>query len=61
MKIYNRWGEVIFETTDFEQGWNGWDATTRQLAPNGVYTYTVNFLGPRGKIWDLKGYTTLVK
>ena len=22
-KIYNRWGEVVFETNDLSQGWNG--------------------------------------
>ena len=23
MKIYNRWGELLFTTKDFQQGWNG--------------------------------------
>jgi gliding motility-associated-like protein len=30
MQIYNRWGDVIFETTDLENGWDGTDGNGRE-------------------------------
>jgi gliding motility-associated-like protein len=42
MQIYNRWDEVIFETTDLEKPWHG-PATTdgAHFAQDGVYFYRV--------------------
>lgn len=41
MKIYNRWGEVIFETHDPEIGWDG---TYRgRMMQDGVYLYTIKY------------------
>ena len=39
-KIYNRWGQVVFATTDRNQGWNGTFKGT--LQPMDVYTYTLD-------------------
>ncbi|MBK7443237.1 MAG: gliding motility-associated C-terminal domain-containing protein [Bacteroidetes bacterium] len=30
MQIYNRWGDIIFETTDLENGWDGTDGSGRE-------------------------------
>ncbi len=39
LRIYNRWGELVFETTDIE---NKWDGTFRgQLLNPGVYVYYI--------------------
>lgn len=39
LRIYNRWGELVFETTDIEQKWDG---TFRgQLLNPGVYVYYI--------------------
>ena len=35
-KIFNRWGELVFETTDITQGWDG----TYKGQPQPVETYT---------------------
>ncbi len=38
LQIYNRWGEMIFETKDFYKGWDGKDA------PSGIYVWRVSYL-----------------
>jgi gliding motility-associated-like protein len=38
MKIFNRWGELVFESSN---GFEGWDGTYRgQLVMPQVFTYT---------------------
>ncbi|MCU0433562.1 MAG: gliding motility-associated C-terminal domain-containing protein [Bacteroidia bacterium] len=39
--IFNRWGELIFETNDYNSGWNG--ITGNQQAENEVYVYLINY------------------
>jgi gliding motility-associated-like protein len=38
--VYNRWGNVVFETDDYKNDWQGTDKTGAQLS-DGVYFYTV--------------------
>ncbi len=40
MHIYNRWGELVFETTDPMINWNGKNFNTGKECPDGVYYYT---------------------
>ncbi|MFZ4401823.1 MAG: gliding motility-associated C-terminal domain-containing protein [Bacteroidales bacterium] len=37
--IYNRWGQMVFETTDISQGWNG--RFNGEYVPSGVYIYYI--------------------
>ena len=41
MKIFNRWGTLVFETTDPAIIWSGKDLQTGKLCEDGVYYYTV--------------------
>jgi gliding motility-associated-like protein len=41
MKIFNRWGGIIFQSTDKLKGWNGRLGGTDQ--PSAVYVYTVQY------------------
>lgn len=41
MKIFNRWGGVIFETKDKDIMWNGHSNDGGDIASDGVYYYTV--------------------
>jgi len=61
MTIWNRWGELIFETNDPREGWNGRKKNIGQLSPNGVYIYLASYVGPRGEFQQLKGYATLIR
>lgn len=40
--IYNRWGEIVFESYDATMGWNGTYGGTRQ-APAGTYVWSIEF------------------
>jgi gliding motility-associated-like protein len=41
LALYNRWGEVVFETSDVSIGWDG--TYHGKLCQNGVYTWLLTF------------------
>jgi gliding motility-associated-like protein len=58
-RIYNRWGNVMFETTDINKGWNG--RHNDQEQPLGVYVYTIEAQTSTGKVFTKTGNVTLVR
>jgi gliding motility-associated-like protein len=42
MKIYNRWGEIVFETTNLYEPWKG-DIKGNGLAKPGTYAYYIEY------------------
>ncbi|TNE59026.1 MAG: PKD domain-containing protein [Bacteroidetes bacterium] len=61
MTIWNRWGELVFETENPDDEWNGRQMNTGEMSPEGVYVYVVTFTGPRGQKEEFKGYATLLR
>jgi len=61
MTIWNRWGELVFETNNPDEGWNGLKNNTGKPSPNGVYPVVVTFTGPRGKQFEYKGVASLIR
>lgn len=61
MAIWNRWGELVFETTNPDEKWNGEKRNSKGLSPEGVYVYVVTFTGPRGEANEYKGFATLIR
>ncbi len=43
--IFNRWGEVVFQSTNPEDHWTGDVQGGDYYAPNGVYTWIINYSG----------------
>lgn len=44
--IYNRWGEMVYQSTDLNFKWNGtYKGTGSQLLPGGTYTYVIKYFG----------------
>ena len=59
--IWNRWGEMIFETDDYTQGWNGRKNNTGRDSPSGVYVYLLSYRTPKGNVVQLEGFATLIR
>lgn len=64
MRIFNRWGQIVYETNSLNLPWNG---TTRQggrdgnIAPNGVYIYTIRIKDLFGEEHEYTGKVTLIR
>lgn len=41
--VFNRWGEVVWESNDATVGWDGTYSEGGLLVPSGVYTYQIEF------------------
>jgi len=61
LSIWNRWGELIFETNDAKEGWNGRKLNTGKLAPNGVYVVTVSYVNYEDVVTNLQGFVTVLR
>jgi gliding motility-associated-like protein len=61
LSIWNRWGELVFQTNNPKEGWNGKKQGTTILCPAGVYVYALRVKGPRGKDMDTKGTVMLIR
>ncbi|MBK7242089.1 MAG: gliding motility-associated C-terminal domain-containing protein [Flavobacteriales bacterium] len=59
LKVYNGWGEMIFETTDPTFGWDGTHEGKPEI--NGVYVYSVIATTTDGTLHDRSGKMTLIR
>ncbi len=62
MKIYNRWGEVVFETNNLDVGWDGsYGLGGRDVQP-GIYTYHIHIKMPDvDKVMVFTGHVSVVR
>jgi gliding motility-associated-like protein len=59
-KIFNRWGELVYQTNNPRQGWDGWYKGRR--AEIGVYAFYVEYMKNFGISKEIiKGNVTLVR
>jgi len=59
LQIYNRWGQLIFESNDIEKGWDG--MYKGQLAPRAVYVWKATGTYISGKEFRMSGSVLLVR
>lgn len=57
--VYNRWGIMIFQTTDINTGWNG--LYQGEPAPQGVYVYSVQYRNSQYDFVEKHGTVTLLR
>jgi gliding motility-associated-like protein len=58
-RIYNRWGNLVFETTNIDAGWDGTYNGTPQ--PLGVYIYDIEAVTDSGTVFEKHGNVTLLR
>lgn len=59
MNIFNRWGELMYTTTDLEVGWDG---NFKALAmPEGTYTFVATIKDFAGRTFEKSGSIVLLK
>jgi gliding motility-associated-like protein len=58
-RIFDRWGELIFETTDISKGWDG-SFRGKKVDPD-VYDYYLEATCIQGDQKIIKGNITLMK
>ena len=59
LRVYNRWGEMLFRTEDIEEGWNG--TYSDKPCPVDVYVYKIFYRDHRGQQQTLIGSVTLLR
>lgn len=58
-KIFNRWGESLFETSDPLKGWDG--KYKGQLVTDGVYEFILSAKGVDGVVYKKSGHVSVFK
>lgn len=58
-RVYNRWGTLLFETSDRNNGWDGTYQARPQ--PNGVYVYTLRAATNKSGFIEKSGNVTLLR
>jgi gliding motility-associated-like protein len=59
LKVFNRWGQVVFTTTERAKGWDG--KVNGELQPAQVFVYMLQGKLKNGKVVMKKGTVMLVR
>lgn len=61
LSIYNRWGVIVFESTNPEECWTGETQNTKMPLPEGVYYYIITAKTCQGEKYKLVGNITIMR
>jgi len=63
MQIFNRWGEILFESFDYKVGWNGtYGVGSDKTVKDGTYVWKIIVKeGPENKQREFVGHVTLLR
>jgi gliding motility-associated-like protein len=59
LRIFDRWGQLLFETSELNKGWNG--IYNNSEAFSGMYIYSVTYTGMDNTTQSLSGNVTLLR
>lgn len=61
IRIYNRWGQLVYTSTDPAEEWDG--TYNGLICPNGIYSYAVRYMScGAGERWEeLTGFVNLMR
>jgi len=61
LKVYNRWGEIIFETNDIYEAWDGKYPKRDEFVKSDTYTWLVTFKILTGVEYQKTGKVTVIR
>jgi gliding motility-associated-like protein len=59
LEIFDRWGNMVFSTTNEKQGWDG--TMNGADVPMGVYMYRLKYRSVQEELKDVQGSLTLLR
>jgi len=59
--IFDRWGEIIFESDDINKAWNGKAKNGKNIVPNGTYVWKCYFKNLKGASFYKNGNLTVIR
>ena len=59
MFIFNRWGELLYTTTDMDQGWDG--TFNGKIVPEGTYVFNADLTDLAGRTFNRSGSVLLLR
>lgn len=60
VQIYNKWGQMVFESTDKSYKWDGTDSKGKEY-PSDVYVYRIVYSGYDDRSYNQQGNVTLLR
>lgn len=60
-QIYNKWGQLIFETQDLDEPWTGAFENTGKMCAADSYVYVVRFMAANGEEYKKTGVVTMLR
>jgi gliding motility-associated-like protein len=61
VKIFNRYGQLVFQTTDMNESWTGSVMGSNYFAPNGLYSFTLRATDNRFNTIERSGYLQITR
>lgn len=62
LEIYDRWGNRVFYTTDFDQAWNGSVDGSAYFAQEGIYNYVIKVTSlATEEAYELTGFIMIIR
>jgi gliding motility-associated-like protein len=61
LEIYNRWGQMIYDTADITEGWNGRLRNSNEIVQNGTYTYKIYVFDKNNQEHYYMGHVNLIR
>ena len=61
LNVWSRWGEMVFQSTNPQDTWNGQKFNQGLSLPMGVYTVLVTYLNPKDEVVEYRGFVTLLR
>jgi gliding motility-associated-like protein len=60
MEIFDRWGQLIYESKDVTKGWDGTNSNGKE-AMDGIYNYRIQCKNPKSEVVDRRGILVLIR